>query len=163
MMVAEYVITHGICKDDLQDVMDITKSSGFFSDEEVLLADEVARDAVDRGEHMSGYSFIFCSVNGQKAGYATYGKIPCTDERYRIYWLAVDEALRGKGLGSVLLKEAEEMIKKAGGKRIYLETSMREQYVPTRNFYRKSGYIAEAKLNKYFSDDDGMVIYVKIL
>jgi len=156
-------ITYGIVTEDLPVVYEITKSSGFFTDEEVLMADEVAREAISKGEEVSGYSFIFCSVNGEKVGYSCYGPIPCTDKRYRVYWLAVDESCRREGFGALLLEETEKAISKLGGKRIYLETSMREQYTPTRDFYRKCGYIAEAKLDNYFYDGDGMVIYVKIL
>lgn len=157
------VMIQGIKAEDLTEVYSITESSGFFSDDEVMMADEVARDAINKGEVVSGYSFIFCAVNGKKIGYSCFGPIPCTDERYRIYWLAVDEKLRGKGYGAMILQETEKLIAQKGGKRIYLETSMREQYQPTRDFYRKCGYIAEAKLDNYFYDGDGMVIYVKIL
>lgn len=161
--VAAPVMMQGITADDLADVYSITKSSGFFSEDEVMMADEVARDSVLKGEIVSGYSYIFALINGTKVGYSCFGPIPCTDERYRIYWLAVDDRLRGRGLGSQLLQETEKTIAARGGKRIYLETSTRDQYKPTRDFYRKCGYIAEAKLENYFYDGDGMVMYVKIL
>lgn len=157
------VMTQGITAEDLTDVYSITQSSGFFSDDEVMMADEVAKEALAKGEAVSGYSFVFCAIGGKKIGYSCYGPIPCTDERYRIYWIAVDDCMRGKGYGAMLLRETEKLIARKGGKRIYLETSTREQYQPTRDFYRKCGYIAEAKLDNYFYDGDGMVMYVKIL
>lgn len=159
------VFAEGIRNEDLVDVYNITKSSGFFSEDEVMMADEVARESLMKGEIMSGYSYVFCmaGTGGAKIGYSCFGPVPCTDERYRIYWLAVDAKYRGLGFGSHMLQETERLIKARGGKRIYLETSAREQYQPTRDFYRKCGYIAEAKLDHYFSEGDGMVIYVKIL
>ncbi|ADD67585.1 GCN5-related N-acetyltransferase [Denitrovibrio acetiphilus DSM 12809] len=157
------VFKHGITEEDLVDVYEIAGSSGFFSKDETMLVDEVAREAIQKGELMSGYSFIFCTIDGRKAGFACYGLIPCTDERYRIYWLAVDNRLRRGGVGTSLIKEVEKTIVSKGGKRVYLETSMRPQYQPTNDFYRKCGYIAEAKLENFYFDGDGMVVYVKIL
>ena len=156
-------LTYGVTAESLVRVKDITESSGFFTPEEVEMACEVAEEAVAKGEEASGYSFIFAEVEGVVVGFSVCGKIPCTDERYRIYWLAVDDEYRGSGVGSQLLLETEKLITDKGGKRVYLETSGRPQYQPTRDFYRKCGYIAEAMLENYFYDGDGMVIYVKIL
>ncbi len=106
---------------------------------------------------------FFVEADDTCVAFSCFGKIPCTDERYRIYWLAVDNSVRFEGIGSALLSETEKVIAERGGKRIYLETSTREQYQPTRDFYRKCRYIAEAKLENYFYDGDGMVMYSKII
>ena len=46
-------------------------------------------------------------------GYACYGPIAVTIGSYDLYWIAVDQSCQGKGLGKVLLAEAERLI---GGK-----------------------------------------------
>jgi hypothetical protein len=50
-----------------------------------------------------------------------------------------------------------------GGRRIYIETSSRAQYEPTRGFYLKCGYRQETILEDFYAPGDGKVIYVKAL
>jgi hypothetical protein len=50
-----------------------------------------------------------------------------------------------------------------GGKRIYVETSSREQYRPTRSFYSCCGYCKEATLEDFYSSGDHKVIYLRML
>ena len=49
------------------------------------------------------------------------------------------------------------------GQRIYIETSNRGQYVPTRAFYLKCGYAEDAVLREFYGPGDDKVIYVKAL
>jgi ribosomal protein S18 acetylase RimI-like enzyme len=62
-----------------------------------------------------------------------------------------------------LLKKVEEKIREMGGKRIYVETSSREQYEPTRLFYSRCGYRKEATLKNFYSPGDDKVIYLRVL
>jgi ribosomal protein S18 acetylase RimI-like enzyme len=57
----------------------------------------------------------------------------------------------------------EDRIKEMGGKRIYVETSSREQYRPTRSFYSRCGYQKEATLKNFYSPGDDKVIYLRVL
>lgn len=68
-----------------------------------------------------------------------------------------------KKLGSKLLAETENRIASLGGKRIYVETSSREQYVSTRTFYLKNNYIEDAVIKDFYDENDSKVIYVKVL
>ena len=69
--------------------------------------------------------------------------------------------LRRRGIGKALLQMSEEIISK-GGQRIYVETSSRAQYEPTRKFYRSCGYQEEAMLSDFYAPGDDKVIYVKV-
>jgi ribosomal protein S18 acetylase RimI-like enzyme len=71
--------------------------------------------------------------------------------------------MRGKGLGTALLEESERRIASMGGTRVYIETSARSLYEPTRAFYLARGYREEARLADYYAPGDAKVIYVKIL
>lgn len=53
------------------------------------------------------------------------------------------------------------MIAAAGGSRVYAETSGRDQYAPTRAFYRACGYRKVAELADFYADGDAKVIFVK--
>ena len=58
---------------------------------------------------------------------------------------------------------AETEIVKAGGTRVYVDTSSRKQYAPTRTFYERVGYSKDALLEDFYAPGDGKVIYVKVL
>ncbi len=65
------------------------------------------------------------------------------------------------GLGLRLLELSEQAIGRMGGKRIYIETSGRPQYVPTRKFYERCGYVEDAVMKDFYDDGDDKVVYVR--
>jgi GNAT superfamily N-acetyltransferase len=141
-------------------VRDILASSGFFYSDEIDVGVELAEDALAGGP-ASGYYFIFVTLGGRTVGFTCFGKIACTGASYDLYWIAVHNDLRGQGIGRLLLETAEEAIRKLGGKRVYIETSSRDIYAPTRGFYEKCGYVAEAVLQDFYYPGDGKYIYVR--
>jgi GNAT superfamily N-acetyltransferase len=145
---------------DPQIVRDITESTGFFYAEEVDTAVELVEERLNRGE-ASGYSFVFADDGGRSVGYACFGPIACTKASFDLYWIAVHADGRGKGLGTTLLDESERLVREAGGHRIYVETSSRPLYEPTRAFYLARGYREEARLAEFYGPGDAKVIYVK--
>jgi len=145
---------------DVDSIRSIVRSSGFFSTEEVEMAVELVQENLSKGES-SGYYFLFVEINERIVGYSCYGPIPCTKESYDLYWIAVLHEFRGRGIGRDLLQRTEEKIGEMGGRRIYVDTSSREQYEPTRSFYRAGGYEQEAVLKDFYSHGDDKVIYVK--
>ena len=147
---------------DRKRVREIVESSGFFSDAEIEVAVELVQERLNKGIE-SGYLFLFAEKDRQVAGYSCFGPIPCTVESYDIYWIAVQEELRRSGLGAEILRRVEEKIREKGGKRIYVETSSREQYKPTRSFYSRCGYRQEATLKNFYSLGDDKVIYLREL
>ncbi|MGE5841276.1 MAG: GNAT family N-acetyltransferase [Deltaproteobacteria bacterium] len=147
---------------DRKRVREIVDSSGFFSNAEIEVAVELVQERLNKGIE-SGYHFLFAEKDRQVAGYSCFGPIPCTVESYDIYWIAVQDRLRGSGLGAEILKRVEERIRETRGKRIYVETSSREQYEPTRSFYSRRGYRKEATLKDFYSPGDDKVIYLREL
>lgn len=140
----------------------IVSSSGFFSQEEILVAVELVSERLKKGIE-SGYHFVFAEMNNRTVGYASFGPIPGTAISFDLYWIAVYQNYRGIGVGKRLLGEAETAITRMGGGRIYVETSSRDQYEPTRTFYSKSGYRQEAIIRDFYSPGDSKCIYVKVL
>ncbi|MCK7468288.1 MAG: GNAT family N-acetyltransferase [Desulfosudis oleivorans] len=91
---------------DLDAILNIVQSSGFFSAAEIELACELAADKLEHGRQ-SSYQFLFAEDGGQVVGYTCYGLIPATAGSYDLYWIAVSEAMRGRGLGKILLQKTE--------------------------------------------------------
>ncbi len=96
-------------------------------------------------------------------GYACYGPIACTIGSFDLYWIAVHPSQQCRGLGRLLMQAAEERIAAAGGRHIYVETSSREQYHPTRTFYEAHGYREVATLPDFYAPGDGKVVYQKVV
>ena len=147
---------------DPEVVRGITESTGFFYAEEVATAVELVDERLAKGD-ASGYSFVFAEDGGRTIGYACFGPIACTKASFDLYWIAVHADARGKKIGTLLLDESERLIREAGGRRIYVETSSRPLYEPTRAFYLARGYREEARLAEFYGPGDAKVIYVKEL
>ncbi len=134
--------------------------TGFFSEQEIAVAEELAAERLARGA-VSGYHFLFSEQYGRLAGYVCYGPVPCTAASFDLYWIAVHPDFQRKGIGRMLLAETEKRIKEAGGTRVYVETSQRVQYASTRAFYEGLGYRIESVLPDFYAPGDGKVVYLK--
>ena len=147
---------------DAEHIRAITESTGVFSPVEIEIAVELADERLAKGP-ASGYHFVFAEGDGQVCGYTCYGPIALTIGSYDLYWIAVAKSAQGLGLGRVLLEKTEERIGAAGGRRIYIETSTRPPYAPTRAFYERCGYHQEVVLKDFYASGDGKAIYVKAI
>jgi ribosomal protein S18 acetylase RimI-like enzyme len=145
---------------DLEAVRRVTAGTGFFNDEEVDIAVELVTDRFERGAE-SGYRFLLADRDGELAGYTCYGRISGTRSSWDLYWIVVRGDCQRGGLGRMLMAETEERIARAGGGRVYAETSSRDQYLPTRSFYERCGYRAEAVIEEFYAPGDSKVIFVK--
>ena len=144
----------------------LVHKTGFFNPEEISIARELAEEHLATGEQ-SGYFFIFAEDLYQEsagiAAYACFGPIPGTRASFDLYWIVVDPARQGRGLGRALLVLVEEQVRCLGGTRLYIDTSSRAQYAPTCMFYQRCGYRQEAHLPDFYAPDDGKIIFCKVL
>ena len=140
----------------------IVSATDFFNAEEEAIARELVEERLARGP-ASGYEFLFAERAAHAVGYSCYGRIGGTRESWDLYWIAVDPAEQGRGLGRQLLAQTEVRVRAAGGGRLYVETSGRASYAPTRDFYEHMGYALEATLVDFYAPGDAKCIYVKVL
>lgn len=147
---------------DIQTIKEIVESTQFFHPEEVEIAIELIEERLHKGEK-SGYHFIFAEYESSVVGYSCYGLIPCTKNRYDLHWIAVKNSFQGKTVGSLLLKKTEASIQHLHGKRIYIETSSKPLYEPTRQFYLKHGYHLDVLVPHFYDQDDDKMIFLKVL
>ncbi len=145
---------------DPERIRRLVEITGFFYPSEFDVAEELVRERLAKGD-ASGYFFILAEHYGRLVGYACYGPIACTTSSYDLFWIAVHPDFQGRGLGRRLLKKAERLIHKAGGTRIYVETSQRPQYASTRVFYENQGYQPESVLDHFYGPGEGKVTYCK--
>ena len=146
-------------------VGELVTATGFFSAEETAVAVELVDETLVRGR-ASGYEFVFADRPGDAGGllgYTCYGLIPATHSSFDLYWIAVAPGHQGRGLGAELLRESERLARASGATQMYVDTSGREQYTPTRAFYERMGYTKAAVLRDFFAPGDDKVIYVRPL
>jgi acetoin utilization deacetylase AcuC-like enzyme/ribosomal protein S18 acetylase RimI-like enzyme len=140
----------------------LVEQTGKFSRDEVDIAEELPIERLEKGV-ASGYHFILAEQGSQLFGYACFGPIPGSDHSWDLYWIAVDPAHQGSGLGRTLIQKVEAEIAKAKGALVYIDTSTAEAYVPTRGFYEKMGYTLRAELPDFYRAGDGKAIFGKTL
>jgi D-alanine-D-alanine ligase len=148
--------------EDRQAVGRLVRATGFFSEEEIGIALELVEERLAKGDE-SGYFFLFAEEGDHLLGYACFGPIPGSIHSFDLYWIAVDPEEQGRGIGRSLMAAAERLMAGRGARRIYVDTSSRPQYEPTRAFYRACGYLEEAFLTDFYAPGDGKVIFVQPL
>lgn len=152
----------------------IVESTNFFASDEGDVAVELVDERLVKGESC-GYFFAFADIEpssetqqpdnagSETVAYVCYGPIPCTVGSFDLYWIAVDQSAQRRGLGRVLLNEAERLIRKEDGRHVYIETANRRLYAPTQNFYESCGYECVSVLADFYGIGDDKVTFRKVL
>ena len=137
-------------------------ATGFFNAEELAVAMELVDARLDEGP-ASHYRFLVAKEGGAAIGYACWGVILGTAAAVDLYWIAVHPGWQGKGVGRALLAAAEAWIAETGRSRVYVETSGRPLYEPTRAFYLATGYQVAAVIEDFYGPGDSKFLFVKVL
>ena len=138
----------------------LTAATDLFRSEEVAIAVELLDDALAGDDD---YRFLGAFLGDELVGYACWGPTPGTVGTFDLYWIVVDPARQGTGVGTQLLKAVEDQLTTDDGRLIVVETSSRAPYAPTRAFYERRGYVETARLPGYYAPGDDLVIYLKDL
>jgi len=148
--------------DDRARVHAIVQATEVFRPDEVTIALEVFDGAV-AAPGRDYWAVGAYDEQDRLVGFATYGSVPCTVATWDLYWIAVDPAVHGAGIGRRLMAHCEAAITAEGGRLIVVETSSREDYGPTRAFYARLGYSEQATIPEYYAAGDALVVYTKVL
>ncbi len=150
-------------REDRESVQKILIETKKFTEKEIDIAMETI-DVYLNSPSQKDY-FIFAAVleNNSIAGFINFGPVQITEETYDIYWVAVDPAYQGRGVGKKLVLYVEGRIKAMEGTMICIETSSTERYLPTQQFYEKLGYVLESRIRDFYRIGDDRMIYVKRL
>jgi len=146
---------------DRDRVREIVEASGVFWPAEVTIALEVVDGAIAAPGR--DYWAVGAYDGDRLVGFAAFGPVPCTLGTWDLYWIAVDPALQGSGIGRTLMAHCEAAITAEGGRLVVVETSSRDDYGPTRAFYRRLRYHEQATIPDYYAPGDGLVVYTKYL
>jgi ribosomal protein S18 acetylase RimI-like enzyme len=148
--------------DDTPQLLELATATGVFKPLEIQALREVLDDyhATNRA---TGHLAVTCEQDGSAIGFAYYAPAAMADRTWYLYWIAVRPHLQARGVGTVLLRHAEEDIRHRQGRLFLIETSSLPHYDLTRRFYLKHGYEQEAVLRDFYADGDNMVVFRKRL
>ena len=133
-----------------------------FNAEELDVSAELVDERVTRGA-ASGYEFVLAEQDGEVVGYACYGRTSGTVSAWDLYWIVVDPTVQSKGIGRGLLARVEEALAPSGPAQLYIDTSSKAEYEPTRAFYRRTGFETVADIDDFYGPGDGKVVMRKDL
>lgn len=147
---------------ELETLVALTEATGFFQSDEIAIVREMLQEFVEQPDADEYLWVVYRdAVGAPPLGYACYGPASMAVGTYDLYWIAVDKTQQDKKIGSALLRYIEEDLEKRGARQLYIETSDKPQYAPTRAFYERRGYALVAHFRDYYALDDGKVIFFK--
>ena len=147
---------------DRENLVSIIEGTNNFSDEEKKIAMELIDDALGNSNHEYYNVFVY-EENGKIAGYHCTGKRALTDGVYDLYWIVVDQNIQNKGIGKQLLDHAENFVKENRGRWILAETSSKDSYDATRNFYMRNNYSIVSQIKDFYKINDNLIVFGKYI
>ena len=145
---------------DVEKIERILNKIPIFSEAEVKVGMELVNIAASDIEQ-SDYNIFVYEEEGKIYGYYCTGKRPLTDAVYDLYWIAVDPEPKKKGIGRELLQHAENFVLEKQGRWLLAETSSKQSYEKTRNFYLRNNFSVIAQINDFYTVGDSLIIFGK--
>ncbi len=146
--------------DDVKNIDTILKNIDNFNDAEVRIAMELVNTAAAEAEQTDYNVFVY-EEEGNVIGYHCTGKRPLTDAVYDLYWIVTDPSHKDKGVGKTLLAHAEQFVTQLKGRWLLIETSSKESYEGTRNFYLRNNYSLISEINDFYSLGERLIVFGK--
>jgi ribosomal protein S18 acetylase RimI-like enzyme len=148
--------------EDRPRIAEILRDTPEFKPSEVVVAEELIDSYLDDPSG-SGYHVLVADADSTVEGYICYGPTPLTEGTWDIYWVAVSRQKQDQGIGSALVKSAEEEITKHQGRLVIIETSSTPLYEKTRDFHLSQGYEIVARIPDFYAPGDDKLILKKRL
>jgi ribosomal protein S18 acetylase RimI-like enzyme len=144
-------------------VAELLVSTRVFSDEEIAVALQLFDISVDERGGVDDalapdYEFTGAFEGKRLVGYACAGPTPATDGTFDLYWLAVDPAAQGQGVGRAIVRDVERQLRERGARMLLVETSSRPDYSKTRAFYARCGYTEAARIRDFYAPADDRIM-----
>jgi len=150
-----------INNNDREQLLKLIEAVDEFNQEEKKVAIELIDDALSN----SGSTYkIFVYENSELIeGYYCIGKRALTGGVHDLYWIAVKRDCQSKGIGKQLIDHAEDYVESNNGNWLLIETSSKDNYMKTRNFYIRNFYSKVAEIKDFYSEGDNLIIFGKYL
>ena len=141
-------------------LVDLARATGVFKPLEIVALREVLDDYHAR-EHRHGHRAVTLVIDGRPAGFAYYAPSAMSERGWYLWWIAVDPPHQARGRGGALLRHAEDEVRAAGARVLWIETSSQPRYEPTRRFYLRHGYEVAGVVRDLYADGDDQVVFAR--
>lgn len=146
---------------DRETVLQLLHATAMFTEEEERVAAELIDTYLTQPDQKEYVIDVVENDAGMAEGYVCYGPTPLTEGAMDLYWIAVHPGRHKRGCGKALVARVENELRKNKGRLLLIETSSREKYAPTRQFYLRLGYQEAGRIKDYYRPGDDRVIYCK--
>jgi ribosomal protein S18 acetylase RimI-like enzyme len=158
----EVRISTGITPEDVETVLNMAASSGLFSSDAMMSAEDMAWDcAYGNGEEAQ--TFLVAKIEdaegGRIIGFLCYGPILHWPGEFELYGITVDPEFRRLGIGSALVSEMIRRVARETGRSIFLETGEGRAFENAHRFYEANDFSLQHRFCKQFIPMDGGLVY----
>jgi aminoglycoside 6'-N-acetyltransferase I len=146
--------------DDVNSINSMLHKVKNFSNKEIDVAMELVNIAASDPQQ-NDYNVFVYTENDKIIGYHCVGLRPLTDAVYDLYWIVIDPDFTNKGIGKKLLHDAEQFVMDHNGRWLIIETSSKDDYEGTRNFYLRNNYSKISEINDFYAVGDMLIVFGK--
>jgi ribosomal protein S18 acetylase RimI-like enzyme len=150
---------------DRQRILEILEATARFTELEIGWAMELVDLALTAPLHPEYEAHVIEEPGTGPArevrGYALFGPTPKADGVFDLYWIAVEPASQGKGLGRLLLRFVENEVRRRDGRMLLIETSSKRSYEPTHRFYQRAGYGEISRIKDFYRKEDDKIVFCR--
>lgn len=147
---------------DRERIHQILAATQRFTRQEIGWAMELVDAALTQPERREYEAHVLDDA-GAVCGYVLFGPTPMAEGVFDLYWIAVDPARQGAGLGQRLLRFVENEVRRREGRMLLIETSSKRSYAPTVRFYQRAGYREISRIKDFYRIEDDKVVFSKNL
>jgi len=146
---------------DRETVLQLIHATDMFTEEEEQVAAELIDTYLTQPDQKDYAIDVVENDAGTAEGYVCYGPTPMAEGAVDLYWIAVHPGRYKRGVGKALVMHVETQVRQNKGRLVIIETSSREKYAPTHQFYIHLGYQEACRIKDYYRPGDDQIIYCK--
>lgn len=144
--------------DDLRPLQRVVRETELFPPE--MLPDMIGGFLSPQG---SQDLWLTCEDQGEAIGFCYAAPEEMTEGTWNMLALAVLPDRQGQGAGKAIVRQLEDDLRSQGQRVVIVDTSSADAYADTREFYRRCGYVEEARIRDFWSAGDDKIVFWKAL
>ena len=145
-------------RESIKNALPLARRTRAFTERELAVLDEVLEDCLLKPEE--GYRFEGITQEGALSGFLIWGRTPMTEKGYDIYWIAVDPALQGKGLGKALMAKVEEAARRRPAAASSAWRPRAGRITGAKGTSGSCGFVEAGRIRDFYRAGDDLVTYV---
>ncbi len=113
-------------------------------------------------EHSEDH-WLTCEQDGRAIGFCYAVPEQLAEGTWNMLAIAVLPQKQGSGAAQEIVRQLESDLRSQGQRILIADTSGTDSFAATREFYRKSGYVEEARIRDFWANGDDKVVFWKAL